>query len=153
MSLQRPPHEDHHMKTTHTHTNIEPVLQQLAGTDTQQKNELLLCYYYFKAGPEWCRASVCAASGCYSHLGLHFVVPSWMSGSLPSVDKAWYRLLSAHSVSTLRKESIRQSSQQRTLIFIFLSVGRRQPGLWKQAGISCLCWCGKWGPGNYSQSP
>lgn len=41
------------------------------------------------------------------------------SGSMPDVDKAWYRLLSAHSVCTQRKESIRVSAKQSTLIFDF----------------------------------
>jgi len=88
------------------------------GADTQQKKELPLCRY-FKAWPELWVASLCVAPQVGTVTGGFIGVPSWASGSMPNVDKASYRLLSAHSVRTRRKESIRPSSQQRTLIFDF----------------------------------
>lgn len=63
-------------------------------------------------------ASVCVAPRAGTLTGGFTGVPP-ESGGVPDVDKAWYRLLSAHSVRTQRKESIRVTSQQNTVIFDF----------------------------------
>lgn len=63
---------------------------------------------------------VCGTAGWHTHGGgggLLGCRPE--SGGLPDVDKAWYRLLSAYSERTQRKESIRVTSQQNTVIFDF----------------------------------
>lgn len=98
------------LANTHSHTQI--------GADTQQKNELLLCCYY-KALPERRVASVCVWHCGLAHSQGVVLGCRPASGGVPDVDKACYRLLSAHSVCTQRKESIRVTSQQNTVIFDF----------------------------------
>lgn len=86
------------------------------GADTQQKSFFCVVTTKLCRSAEWPR--------CVWHRGLAHSRGVLLgcrleSGGVPDVDKAWYRLLSAHSVRTRRKESIRVTSQHNTVIFDF----------------------------------
>lgn len=94
---------------THTHT---------IGADTQQKSFFCVVTTKLCRSAEWPRC-VWHRGLAHSRGGGGLLGCRPESGGVPDVDKAWYRLLSAHSVRTQRKESIRVTSQQNTVIFDF----------------------------------
>lgn len=106
-----PVHSQAHRRARmHPHTRI--------GADARQKS------FFCVVTTKLCRSAerprcVCGTAGWHTHGGGVYWGCRPESGGLPDVDKAWYRLLSAHSERTQRKESIRVTSQQNTVIFDF----------------------------------